>query len=172
LGLPLFYDFNDYQVSRTTVFLPLFYRHATPTNITTIGFPLLWDFKRGDNRTTIVFPFYYRWRRPDRVGTLVFPFYLKHEGLASSGSPDGTYRRFVGFVLPVYDSGVKRPGDFMWQILGGLVGQERIGANRYLRLLYMRFETGPAPRAQTAWYSQPVRPARRTATRGLNVMGF
>ena len=67
---------------------------------------------------------------------------------------------------------MKRPGDFMWEVLGGLVGGERIGRHHYLRLFYMTFETGPAPRAQTAWYSQPVRPSRRSTPRGLNVAGF
>ena len=87
--------------------------------------------------------------------------------------PDGTYRRFVGLVLPVYDSGVKRPGDFMWNLFGGLVGHERIGHHQFMRLFWLfTFETGPAPRAQTAWYSAPPRTSRKVAARGLNVAGF
>jgi hypothetical protein len=186
-GFPLYYDLHEYHLSRTTVFLPffvryhrdadqqswtvapLFYRHSTPTDSTTVAFPLVWDFKHPDSRTTLVLPFVAHWRRPGYASTWVFPSYYYREGLAADGTPDGTYRRFV---LPFYDSGVKRPGDFMWEILGGLVGQERIGHHRYLRLFYMTFETGPAPRAQTAWYSQPLRPSRRAVSRGLNVAGF
>jgi hypothetical protein len=187
LALPLFYDVHDYHLSRTTVMLPLFirhermsdgntwwlaplfYRHTTPTEGTTVAFPLYWDFRNGNNRTTVLFPFYAHWRRPDHASTYVFPLYYYREGLTAEGTPDGTYRRFV---IPFFDSGVKRPGDYMWEILGGLVGQERIGHHRFLRLFYMTFETGPAHRAQTAWYSQPARTSRRTPTRGLNVAGF
>jgi hypothetical protein len=187
MALPLFYDVHDYRISRTTVllpfflryermadqntywFAPLFYRHSSPTDATTVVFPLVWDFKRGADRTTVVAPFYAHWKRPDHTGTYVFPIYYYREGLRADGNPDGTYRRFV---IPFYDSGVKRPGDFMWEILGGLVGHERIGHHRYLRIFYMTFETAPAPRAQTAWYSKPPPTSRKTAARGLDVMGF
>ncbi len=186
-GFPLYYDFHEYHLSRTTVFVPLlirheraadqttwwlaplFYRRSTPTDSTTVAFPLVWDFKQADRRTTVVAPFYAHWRRPGYDSTWVFPSYYYREGRREDGTADGTYRRFV---LPFYDSGVKRPGDFMWEVLGGLVGGERIGRHHYLRLFYMTFETGPAPRAQTAWYSQPVRPSRRATPRGLNVAGF
>jgi hypothetical protein len=187
LGLPLFYDVNDYHLSRITVLLPLFvryarasddnawtvaplfYRHTSPADSTTVAFPLYWDFKTGDNRTTLLIPFFAHWRRPGYTATWVFPSYYYREGINDDGTPDGTYRRFV---VPFYDSGVKRPGDFLWEIFGGLVGQERIGRHRYLRLFYMTFETGPAPRAQTSWYSQPIRPPRKSVPRGLNVAGF
>ena len=187
LALPLFYDVHDYRISRTTVlfpfflrrermtnqntywFAPLFYRHTSPTNATTVFFPLVWDFKRGADRTTIVAPFYAHWTRADHSATYIFPIYYYREGHGADGNPDGTYRRFV---IPFWDSGVKRPGDFMWEILGGLVGHERIGHHRYLRVLYMTFETAPAPRAQTSWYSKPPPSSRKTAARGLDVMGF
>jgi hypothetical protein len=186
-GLPLYYDFHEYQVSRTTMFLPLFlryqresdqntywfaplfYRHSTPTDITMVGFPLVWDFKHGDERTTLVLPFYAHWRRPGYAGTYVFPTYYYRQGLDTQGQPDGTYRRFV---LPFYDSGVKRPGDFMWEVFGGLVGHERVGHHNFLRVLYMTFETEPTTRAQTAWYGQPLRAPRKATPRGLNVAGF
>jgi len=194
--LPLFYDVHDFHLSRTTVLFPLFvryhrdtdqttywvspfiYSHTSPTYGTTFGLPLVflplyWDIKRGDEETTLVLPLYARWRRPGYRSTLVIPSYYHQEGLREDGTLDGTYRRFVGFVLPVYDSGVKRPGDFMWNLFGGLVGHERIGHHQFLRLFwFFNFETGPAPRAQTAWYSQPPRTSRKTAARGLNVAGF
>ena len=187
--LPLFYDVHDFHARRTTVMLPffirhataadgsstvvapLFYRRSTPTDSTTVLFPLVWDFKRGtDRRTTVVFPVYAHWRRPSYEGTWVFPTYYHRQGLRPDGSPDGTYRRLI---LPLFDTEVKRPGDFMWEVLGGLVGHERIGQHRFLRLLWLlEFESGPAPRAQTAWYSKPARPSRKTASRGLSVAGF
>jgi hypothetical protein len=36
----------------------------------------------------------------------------------------------------------------------------------------MTFETAPVPRAQTARYSKPTPNPRKTAARGLNVIGF
>jgi hypothetical protein len=194
--LPLFYDVHDYHLSRTTAFFPLFirhhrdaddatywvspffYSHTTPTYGTTFGFPLAfvplyWDIRRGNDRTTLVLPLYAQWQRATYRSTLVIPSYYHQEGLRADGTPDGTYRRFVGFVLPVYDSGVKRPGDFLWNILGGLIGHETIGHHQYLRFLwFFNVEHGSAPRAQTAWYSQPARTPRKVAARGLNVVGF
>jgi hypothetical protein len=196
LALPLYYDVHDYHLSRTTALFPLFvrhhresdqttyfvspfiYSHTSPTYETTFGIPLAflplyWDIKRGNDHTRLVLPIYAHWQRAGYRSTLVIPSYYYQEGLHEDGTPDGTYRRFVGVVIPFYDSGVKRPGDFMWNILGGLVGRERIGHHRYLRLFwFFNIETEAAPRAQTAWYSQPVRTPRKLAARGLNVVGF
>jgi hypothetical protein len=194
--LPLFYDVHEYQVSRTTAVFPLFvrrhiaaeertywvspffYSHTSPTYSTTFGFPLVfvplyWDIKRGDNRTTAVLPLFYKWRRASYQSTLVVPFYYHQEGLRPDGTPDGTDHRFVGVVLPVYESAVKRPGDFMWRLLLGLVGGERIGHHRYLRLFwFFDVELEPAPKTQTAWYSKPAPAPRKMAARGLDVAGF
>ena len=194
--LPLFYDVHDYQLSRTTALFPFFvrhhreadqttywvspffYSHKEPGYETTFGapavfLPLYWKIQRGESKTTVVLPIYAHWQRPGYRSTLVVPSYYYQEGLHENGAPDGTYRRFVGLVLPFYDSGVKRPGDFMWNLLGGLVGRERIGHHRYLRLFwFINVETESAPRAQTAWYSQPVRAPRKMAARGLDVAGF
>jgi hypothetical protein len=194
--LPLFYDVHDYQLSRTTALFPFFvrhqrhsdqntywvspffYSHTAPGYETTFGLPLAfvplyWNIKRGNDETTLLLPLYAKWRRPGYRSTLVIPSYYYQEGLRDDGTTDGTYRRIVGFVLPLYDSAVKRQGDFMWNLLGGLVGHENIGQHKYLRLFwFFNFETGAAPRAQTAWYSQPVRTPRKMAPRGLNVAGF
>jgi hypothetical protein len=187
LGLPLYFDVHEYHLSRTTLFLPLlfrhenevehdttwvaplFYRHSTPTDISMVAFPFVWDFKRDRERTTVVFPFYVHWRRTDHAGTYVFPNYYYREGLTAEGGSDGTYRRFV---VPFYDSGVKRPGDFLWEVFGGLFGHERIGTHNFLRLFYLTIETSQSTRAQTAWYSQPISQPRKAVRRGLSVAGW
>ncbi|HSZ83172.1 MAG TPA: hypothetical protein VLA14_12865 [Polyangia bacterium] len=184
LGLPLYYDFHDFTLSRTTVLFPLYFRHAnevagtslalaplffshsTPEGSTTVAFPLYWHFESGGDQTTVLVPLYAHWRRPDHASTWVFPTIYHRTGLTAAGAPDGTWH---WVVAPFYNVAVKRPGDFMWEILGGLVGHERIGRNRYLKVFFMRFEQEPAPRAQTAWYSQPLRTPRRETTRGLSM---
>ena len=189
IGLPLYYDVHEYHLSRFTMLLPifgryaneveheattiipplLFYRHSTPTDLTMVSFPLLWDFKRGANRTTVVFPFFVRRQSEGHTGTWVFPNYYRSQGLRADGSPDGTYRLYV---FPFFDSGVKRPGDFMWEVLGGLFGHERIGHHNYLRLFYFTIETSPTMVDKTAWYGQPVTPRRKAVPRSLHVAGW
>lgn len=185
LALPLFYDVHEYHLSRTTVFLPLFirsadmvagsvtwlaplfYRRSAPTSSTTVLFPLFWDWKTSqERRTTVLFPLFAHWRRPGYASTWVFPTIYHSKGLSPAGAPDGTWHTVVA---PFYAAAVKRPGDFMWEVLGGLLGHERVGRNRYLRLFFMRFEQDPVPRAQTAWYSQATPASRRRPERGLTV---
>jgi hypothetical protein len=184
MAIPLYFDFHDFDLSRTTVllpvfyrhanevagtatsFAPLFYRHSSPEGSTTVGFPLYWDFQGKGTRTTLVLPVYAHWRRPDHASTWVFPTIYHRTGLTPSGQPDGTW---YTLVAPFYDAEVKRPGDFDWEVLGGLFGHETVGRNRYLKLFFMRFEQEPAPRAQTAWYSQPARTPRRQPARGLSM---
>jgi hypothetical protein len=184
VAVPLFYDIHDYHLSRTTILIPFFVRHAnevehsttllaplfyrrtSPDSSTTVAFPLVWDFKTGNDRTTLVLPFVARWRRPTHVSTWVFPTIYHRTGLAKDGAPDGTWRTIVA---PFWDASVKRPGDFAWDVLGGLFGHERVGRNRYLKIFFIRFEQEPAPRAQTAWYSQPARTPRKEASRGLSM---
>lgn len=183
LALPLFYDFHEVHESRTTVLVPLFLRHhrdaddttfwlaplfyrrSAPTESTTVAFPLYWDFKSGSNRTTLLMPFFAHWRRPTHTGTWVFPTYYYREGLAPNGHPDGTYRRVL---IPFFESAVKRRGDYMWEVLGGLVGHESVGRNRYLKIFFITFESKAPARAQTSWYSQPQRPSRREPVRSLS----
>ncbi|HXT97863.1 MAG TPA: hypothetical protein VN853_16300 [Polyangia bacterium] len=189
VGLPLYYDVQQYHLSRTTLFVPffgryeneatheattiipplLFYRHSTPTDLTMVAFPLLWDFKHGNDRTTVMFPFFVRRQSDGHEGTWVFPNYYRSQGLRADGSPDGTYRLYV---FPFFDSGVKRPGDFMWEVLGGLFGHERIGRHNYLRLFYFTIETSPTMVDKAAWYGQPVAPRRKAVPRGLHVAGW
>jgi hypothetical protein len=184
VGLPLYFDVNDFHASRTSILLPffvrykresdqnvwwvapIFYHHWSPTDSTTVAFPLYWDFKHPDSRTTVLFPLFGHWRRPTYSSTFVFPDVYHRTGLRPDGTPDGTWRTLV---VPFYDAAVKRPGDFTWEVLGGLFGHERIGRNRYLKLFFMTFETEPAPRAQTSWYSKPPPTPRKLAPRGLSM---
>jgi len=182
LGLPLYYDFDDFHESRTTVLVPFFVRHHraaddttytvapffyrrySPEDSTTVAFPLVWAFRHGTDSTTLVFPFYAHWHRPSYQSTYIFPTYYYREGLGPSG-PDGTYRRLL---VPFFETAVKRRGDYMWEVLGGLFGHESVGRKRYLKVFFMTFESEAPTHAQTSWYGKPLRTSRREATRGLN----
>ncbi len=181
LILPVFLDVHDFRQSRTTVLLPLFvrhanevtgeslwlaplfYRHVTTTDRTNVFFPLFWDFKHEERRTTVLLPFFAHWTRATYAGTYVFPNVYYRKGIAG-GEADGTWRLFIP---PLFDAAVQRPGDFRWEILGGLFGKERIGRNHYMKLFFFTIETQRASAVQTSWYGQPQRPSRVRPTRGL-----
>jgi hypothetical protein len=185
LGLPLFYDFNSFDESRLTMFLPLFvryrnqvtdtsiavaplfYRRSSPTDSTTVAFPLVWDFRGGDRRSTVVFPFYAGFRRANWEGRYIFPNIWYRTGL---GPEAGTSRLLI---FPFWESAVKRPGDYLWEAFLGLFGWERIGRNRYLKLLFIPFELSPAPAAVTAaWHGKIPPPSRRQRARTLSTQAW
>ncbi len=184
LGLPLVYDFHSYHQSRFTMVLPLFFRYSneasgssttiaplyfrssSPTDTTTIAFPLFWRFWSPERSTTIVFPFYVGVRRPTFTASYVFPNVYYRKGL---GREAGTSHLFV---FPFWESEVKRPGDYMWEALLGVVGWERIGRNRFLKLLFIPFEIEAAPAAKTAWYGKPPSRARERLARGLDIKSW
>ncbi len=194
LVLPFYYDVLDYRLKRLTMLLPLFvrqsnqvtgestwllplfYSHSTPTESTHVLFPLVWDFKRETRRTTLVLPFVAHWSRSTYSGTYVFPNIYYRKGFATELSddaspsgqrrPDGTWRLFIP---PLFEAAVARPGDFRWEVLGGLFGKERIGRNHYLKLFFFTFATQKAAPVQTSWYGQPTRPSRVRPVRGLAI---
>lgn len=180
LALPLFYDVHSYHDSRLTMLLPLFmryrnevtettytmtpisYRRKSPVDSTTVIFPLVWDFRSAERRTSFVFPLYAGFRRASWEGRYIFPNIWYRTG---RGPAAGTSRLLV---FPLWESAVKRPGDYMWEALLGLFGWERIGRNRYLKILFFPFELEPIPAAQAAWKG-PRPPARTQRARGVNV---
>jgi len=164
--LPVFLRYKRESDQTSYTIAPLFYRRASPTETTMVAFPFLWHFRNGPEETTVLFPLYAHWRRPGYASTYIFPTIYHRQGLTPDGRDDGTYRYVVA---PFYDAAVKRRGDFSWEILGGLFGQERIGRNRYLKIFFMTFETEPAPRGQTSWYGKPMPVSRRQPPRGLSM---
>lgn len=183
LALPLYYDIHDHALSRTTLFVPLFLRHRNelagtttwfapllyrrngPADSTTVLFPLLWDFRSAERSTTVVFPLWVGIRRPTFSANYVFPNVYWRTG---RGPDAGTSRLFV---FPFWESAVRRPGDTMWEVLLGVLGYERIGRNRTMKVLFIPFDLDPAPAAQVAWYGhRPTRPVIRA--RGLEARAW
>ena len=65
------------------------------------------------------------------------------------------------------------PGlDYMWEALLGVVGWERIGRNRFLKLLFIPFRLEAAPAAKTAWYGKPAAHTRERVARGLDIKAW
>jgi hypothetical protein len=58
----------------------------------------------------------------------------------------------------------------MWEVLLGMFGWERIGRNRFLRVLFIPFELDPTPanQAAAAWYGKPRAAPRTERATGLN----
>jgi hypothetical protein len=188
LGLPILYDIYNYHQNRLTLiapvffrywrasddtaynFAPLFYRRSSPDSSTTVAFPLYWDFKGQvdgqERRTQVLFPLYIGVTRPTYTARFIFPSIYWRTG---RGAEAGTSRFFL---FPLYESAVKRPGDYMWEVALGLFGYERIGRNRYLKLLFFPFELQPAPAAQTAWYGKPVKRNRHVRRYGLDTRAW
>jgi hypothetical protein len=177
LGLPLYYDIENYRDSRLTMLLPffmryrnhvseqtttvapLFYRRSGPTDSTTIGFPLFWRFWSPERSTTVLFPLYWGVRRPTWEGAYIFPSIWTSKGLG----PEAGTSHF--WFIPLWEHQVKRPGDVMWEALLGVFGYERIGRSRFLKVLFIPFELEPVSPAKTAWYG---RAPKRPAARGIN----
>lgn len=185
--LPLFYDRLDRDEARTTAVVPLFYRrrvfHSKETTwlfppgiylrkapretdvvvfpllwhfgrrdkTTSVGFPLYWDIKRPGKRSTVFFPLFWRFRRGDKVKMLILNTWVSYN------RADKTYQLLF---LPLFEVSRKRPGDFKFSLLGGLVGYEREGRNRFLRLLFITIKLKPIRGKGTP--SGPARPARRS----------
>lgn len=141
---------------RTNVaLLPLFWHESTPGRSTTVAFPLYWDFKRGHRRRTVFFPLVWRFASQHKTHTVVLNTYYGRD------KKKGTYRLLI---LPLLEVARKRPGDIKVGFLGGLVGYERIGRNRYLKLFFARIRLKPLP-AQTGPGSDPSRRPLRHAPR-------
>src|SRR5205814_268583 len=164
--LPLFFHYRSEATDSSTTLALLYYRRTSPGDSTTVAFPLVWDFRGGDRQSTLVIPFYAAFRRPTWEGRYIFPNIWYSSGL---GTEAGTHRLLV---FPFWESAVKRPGDYFWEALLGLFGWERIGRNRYLKLLFYPIELSPAPAASAAWYGKPPPRPRRERLRGLDTQAW
>ncbi|MCK5798759.1 MAG: hypothetical protein KAI47_16315, partial [Deltaproteobacteria bacterium] len=167
---PLYWDFNDHYASRTTVLFPLLARHrdshahsvswytlpgvwvrSRPEATDAVVFPLVWHFGGTKRSSTVVFPLYWRFDRPDARTYVVANTYYRRD------KRNDTYDFWF---LPLFRVQRPRPGDFNFEFLFGLVGYQRVGRNRILRLLYFPIELDPAP-GQPSSGVAPL-PARKT----------
>lgn len=169
--LPFFYDKLDRDEKRATAVVPLFYRRRVyhkkestwiippaalyirtqPKETDVVLFPLVWHFAEATKSTTVVVPLYWDFKRPGKRTTIFFPLFWRFERgntvkmviLNSYYKYNRSEKTYQFLFLPLFEVARKRPGDFKFAILGGLVGYERIGRNRSLQLFFFRINLKP-----------------------------
>ena len=167
--LPLFWDFNDKHLSRTTLLFPFFLRHRNhqadsttyvvppvlirdrPDALDVLLFPLVWHFGGQQESTTVALPLFVDVKRNKKRTTVVFPFFWRFDrpGHRTYFVVNTYYRRnkaddtYNFFFLPFVQVARKRPGDIMVEVLGGVGGYERVGKNRWFKLFFVPFELEP-----------------------------
>ncbi len=155
----------------SAVAFPLVWHFASRSRSSTVVFPLVWDFKRRHARSTVVFPFVWRFRRHRRTNTVVFPFWWDFDGPNRrtvvafnsyywKNKTNGTYRFYF---LPLFDFGRARPGDFQFNVLGGMFGYARVGRRRFLRLLFFNIPLPSVKRKKRAQRGGPRVPVAHQA---------
>ncbi|MDY0000596.1 MAG: hypothetical protein RBU30_04820 [Polyangia bacterium] len=136
------------------VLFPLLWHHQRPNRRSSVFFPLYWDFQRpGGKRSIVGFPLYWDFRRPGYRGTVFFPLFWRFERgssvrmvvLNSYIEYDRPKKTWQYMFLPLFDVARRRPGDIRFSLLGGLVGYERIGRNRRLKLFWAPIRLKPLP---------------------------
>jgi hypothetical protein len=155
--LPLGWRYRNRRRAETTVFtLPGYYGSWSPHHRRHVLFPLLWHHRRGVGpRTrghTVAFPLYWSFHRPGRHSRVFFPLVwdFRRGDRRTTVALNVLYRRdtrrrtYDFHVLPLFRLQRKRPQDIKVSVLGGLVGYERIGRNRYMKLLFIPIELAPA----------------------------
>jgi hypothetical protein len=183
---PLYWDFHSYEERRTTVVFPVFWRFANRathkttwlllplllggtshpwgndvvwfpllwraqerTDGYTVFFPLYWDFWQGKTRTTVVFPLGFRAERATTRTWLVLNTLVR------------LYKQTDGYqvmFLPLFEWARERPEDLRWEVVLGLLGYERVGGDRYLKVLWIPVHMqSPAP-GRMAWFDSGRRP--------------
>jgi len=100
-------------------------------------FPFWWDFDGPNRRTVVAFNSYY-WKN----------------------KTNGTYRFYF---LPLFDFGRARPGDFQFNVLGGMFGYARVGRRRFLRLLFFNIPLPSVKRKKRAQRGGPRVPVAHQA---------
>ncbi|MDW8280095.1 MAG: hypothetical protein RMK29_00195 [Myxococcales bacterium] len=134
---------------RTLTVPPLVYHRSDRNETSTVVLPLLWYKRRGDYRSVLT-PLggYRRTERGHHL--LVLNVYVTWGAGPYQGEWDV-------HIWPLLSFGRPRRNDLQWNVLGGLVGYSRLGAERMLRLLwFIPIPLAPAGR-RSAWYGATLR---------------
>ena len=183
---PIFWDLHSYEERRTTIVFPVFWRFANRATRTThwvfiplllagkshpwgndvTWFPLLWRAQQKNEGYTIFFPVYWDFWREKQRTTVVFPLGFRAERAETRTwlVANVFWRKFKAtdgyqlMILPLLELAAERPGDFRWELVLGLFGYERVGRQRYVKVLWIPIQLqSPAP-GRMAWFDSGRRP--------------
>ncbi|MCA9671759.1 MAG: hypothetical protein KC503_39440 [Myxococcales bacterium] len=195
VAFPLYWDFNNRFASRTTVLFPLLMRHRDNVEKATswfvvpnvyvrsrekssdvLVFPLFWHFGGVKRATTIGFPLYWYFRRPSYRTRVVFPLFWDiekakdHYTLVANAYywRSKVNDRWAFHFFPLFTVARDRPGDFRWEVLpGGLFGYQRIGRNRFVKLLFfINIKLDPLPATPGAQPQPRPQPRQQPPAKG------
>jgi hypothetical protein len=132
-------------------------------------FPLVWRFG-GKYPTTVIAPLVFDFVKPDkRVTFFLLGFHWTQNGEFTRtqvlnvhvwrglGEKQGAW--YVD-IFPLTQFGRERKNDVTWLLLEGLIGYERVGRNRTLRLFWGRIPLEPLPSTTLGWWSNTSPKAR------------
>jgi hypothetical protein len=144
---PLFAHSKRYGISETTFITPFFqhshgirgwstnihpilYMGRDGTSTHTVIAPFFWDFATPSSRSTVAFPAFWRFADDKEVSQLVGNVYYHEQKLSSGGSDWEVH------VFPAFSYG-ETPDGHWWNVLYGLAGYTKRGANVKVRTLWI-----------------------------------
>lgn len=150
---PLVGRFESYGVSRTwwvfptftatsdtkgwgTALHPVVYVGRSEQSSHTVLAPLFWDFASPKGRTTIGLPVYWRFAEGQDDSVVQIAGNTLYLQKRVAGGHDWSFH-----LLPLFSYG-ESPGGYFWNVLFGLAGYTRDGAQATVRALWIPFEVG------------------------------
>jgi hypothetical protein len=124
---------------------PLVYVGKSDDSTHTVIAPIFWDFGNSKGRTTVGFPLY--WRVADSEDDSVVQV-AANTLYMQKRVPGGTDWQF--HLLPLFSYG-ENPGGYFWNVLFGLAGYTRDGAQASVRAFWIPIDvSGSSPASKTA----------------------
>jgi hypothetical protein len=123
---------------------PLVYIGRNDDSSHTVVAPVFWDFANPKGRTTVGFPLYWRFADGPTDSVVQVAGNTLYIEKRVAGGTDWEFH-----LLPVFSYG-QHPGGYFWNFLFGMAGYSRDGGSGQVRALWIPFNFGTPPPAQTA----------------------
>jgi hypothetical protein len=123
---------------------PLVYVGRNDDSSHTVVAPVFWDFANPKSRVTVGFPVYWRFADGPTDSVVQVAGNTLYMEKRVAGGTDWEFH-----LLPLFSYGQK-PGGYFWNVLFGMAGYTRDGDSRQVRALWVPFNFGAPPPAQTA----------------------
>jgi hypothetical protein len=125
---------------------PIFYVGRNDDSTHTVVAPVFWDFANPSGRTTIAFPVYWRFADGQDASVTQVAANTLYIQKRVAGGTDWQFH-----LLPLVSYG-ENPNGYFWNLLFGLAGYTRNGAQGTIRAFWIPIHVGGAPPpAQAAW---------------------